>query len=397
MRNPIILLCLFILVGCQTTDKNEVLKLQSNKVISIPSPTPLAANSLIEDFDTIRLEATNKSLLSSIRQVRLLNDKFYITDDTKSFVFIFSHNGKFISNICNQGEGPKEYIQISNMQVNPYNSHIYITDAFSRRLFEYDENGQQLKFIQLDFHPTCFMSDQSFRRIHLNSGGKIIDATRSETNNKHNIIICNEEGEITNSFLKDETPKPLNISETSASGYTEEGNLLYMPILSDVIYRINENQAVPEYLLVSKHKNMLSEEDKKDIFYTFDKNNVIDYENKNYLMSFGSFLKSDSLMMFSFGWENKWRTFYSLQKKKSFTISPDNLSGNKGLCEIFSNFPQFIQGDTFYIAVDPMQISYALPLLPEGKLKTFFESFTEDDNPCIIAYRINKKLFDVEK
>ena len=216
-------------------------------------------------------------------------------------------------------------------------------------------------------------------------------------NFSYNVSIVSKEGNIIQRFLEDETPDRIDITYSVAPSYTKDGELLYMPVLSDIIYRISENQAIPEYQLTSDCKTFLGSKEKEDIFFTFESNNVVDYERDGYLISFGSFLKSDSLMMFSFGWENKWRTFYSLQEKNSFTIRPDKMSGNKGLCEIFSNFPQFIQGDTFYIAVDPVQISYALPLLPEGKLKTFFESFTEDDNPCIIAYRINKKLFDVEK
>lgn len=391
---PTLLLLLFI-ASCQSARKEA--HTSNAETIDIEKPISLSVEELIEDFDTIRLEATDHSLLADIRQARFLSNKFYITDNTKSFVFIFSHEGKFISNICNQGQGPKEYIQIGDIQVNPYNNHLYITDNFSRRLFEYDEFGKQLQVIGLDFHPTLFASDRSSRLIHLNSGSKIIDSKKNETNNQHNIIICNEEGEITSSFLNDDTPNRIDIVESKTSCYTKKGELLYMPIMSDVIYRISEEQAIPEYRLTSDRKKFLDSEGKKEIFYTFERNNVVDYEKEGYLISFGSFLKSDSLMMFSFGWENKWRTFYSLKEKKSFTIRPNDMSGNKGLCEIFSNFPQFIKGDTLYIAVDPVQISYTLPLLPEGKMKTFFESFTEDDNPCIIAYRINKKLFDTEK
>ena len=102
-------------------------------------------------------------------------------------------------------------------------------------------------------------------------------------------------------------------------------------------------------------------------------------------------------MIVNFGYDNISRLFFSLNDNKAFAVKPQKFTGNKGLCEIFSNFPKAIIGNNIYIAVDPMQISYTLPLLPEGKLKTFFKSFTEDDNPCIIAYRINKKLFKIDK
>lgn len=93
------------------------------------------------------------------------------------------------------------------------------------------------------------------------------------------------------------------------------------------------------------------------------------------------------------GWNIPLYTYYSKKHKSAITINPDELRGNKGLCAIFSTHPKVITGKSFYINIAPEQIQYALPLLPESKLKTFFEAMTENDNPCIIVYRLNEDLF----
>ena len=385
----------FLVIGCQSDNKN--LHKSNIETINIEKPISLSIEELIEDFDTIRLEASDHSLLSDIRHIRIMNDRLYVTDKTESTVFIFTIDGKYISKICDQGQGPKEYLRISRLEVDPFNNKILITDNFSRKLFIYNETGKQSEVIQTNFFPTRFVSDKSQRRIHLNSGSIMLDLSRNEISNDHNILIIDGEGNIENSFLEDKTPQRINITNGASTSYTDNGELLYMPILSNIIYRIHENEALPEFELVPRNHSVLTDEDKKEIFYTFEKENVTEYEDNGRFLSFGCFLKSDDIILLSSGWNRDQRTFYSTKSKKAFTYEPKKMKGNEYMQDIFYNFPQAATGETFYIGIDPVLMEYATPQLPEGKLKTFFESFTEDDNPCIIAYRINKKLFDIEK
>lgn len=385
----------FLVIGCQSDNKN--LHKSNIETINIEKPISLSIEELIEDFDTIRLEASDHSLLSDIRYIRIMNDKLYVTDKTESSVFIFTMDGKYISKISDQGQGPKEYLRISRLEVDPFNSRVLITDAFSRKLLIYDEAGRQSEVIQVDFFPMRFVSDKSQRRMHLNSGSIMLDLSRNEISNAHNILIIDREGNIKDSFLEDKTPQRINITNGTSTSYTDNGELLYMPILSNIIYRIHENEALPEFELVPRDHSVLTDEDKKEIFYTFEKENVTEYEDNGHFLSFGCFLKSDNIILLSSGWNKSLRTFYSTKSKKAFTYEPKKMKGNEYMQDIFYNFPQAATGETFYIGIDPVSMEYATPQLPEGKLKTFFESFTEDDNPCIIAYRINKKLFDVEK
>ena len=391
---PTLILLLFI-GSCQSVRKEA--HTSNVETINIEKPISLSIEELIEDFDTIRLEASDHSLLSNIRHIRIMNDKLYVTDKTESSVFIFTMDGKYISKISDQGQGPKEYLRISRLEVDPFNNRILITDAFSRKLLIYDEAGRQSEVIQVDFFPMRFVSDRSRRNMHLNPGSIMRDLSRNEIPNTHNILIIDREGNIKDSFLEDETPQRIDITNGASTSYTDNGELLYMPILSNIIYRIHENEAIPEYELRPRNKSILTDEDKKEIFYTFEKENVTEYEDNGYFLSFGGFLKSDNIILLFSGWNKSLRTFYSTKSKKAFTYEPKKMKGNEYMQDIFYNFPQAATGETFYIGIDPVLMEYATPQLPEGKLKTFFESFTEDDNPCIIAYRINKKLFDVEK
>ena len=222
-----------LVIGCQSDNKN--IHKSNIETINIEKPISLSIEELIEDFDTIRLEASDHSLLSDIRHIRIMNDRLYVTDKTQATVFIFTMDGKYVSKICNQGQGPKEYLRITRLEVEPINNKILITDGFSRKLLIYDESGKQSEVIQLDFFPRHFVSDKSQRRMHLNSGSIMLDLSRNEISNTHNILIIDGEGNTENSLLEDETPQRIDIMNGVSTNYTNYGELLYMPMLSNFI------------------------------------------------------------------------------------------------------------------------------------------------------------------
>lgn len=361
--------------------------------IAITPPLALTIEELVADYDTIRLEASDKSLITGILQIHSMNDKLYITDSSLSVIFIFSKQGKYLSKISNQGSGPQEYIRIGSFETDEANNRLLLTDSFSKRLFEYDENGKLLKVIPLSFIPNLIASDKSKRYIHVNSTSKDKNDRKDILNN--NIHIINEKGEVTETFLKDATPNRIDIRTACATSYTEDKELLYMPILSNTIFRIHNSEAIPEYSFknLSGRKTVTAQE-KKELYFEYNDNNIEQAEKDGYLISCGSFLSSDSLVFLDLGWNTLLYTYYSKTNNASITINPNNLQGNKGLCEIFSAHPKAIEDDSLYISIPVEQAAYVLPLLPTGnKLRFFFENTNENDNPYIISYQLNTKLF----
>lgn len=381
--------CLLAFTSCTSSYKQAEIK---GDKLTICSPCSIPVESFICEYDTIKLEASDHSLLSGILQIHLMNDKLYITDSSMGFVSIYSLEGRYIAKICNQGEGPKEYLYINSFETDSINNRLLLTDSFSKRLFEYDEWGNLLHVVQLDFPPTLIASDKYQRYVHLNSG--IHDEHYTTDMKENNVHIINDEGKIIRTFLPDDTPQRMDIRSACAVCYTPEGEILYMPFLSNTIYRLTESEAVPVYTLYNQtgYKDV-TPSIKKSAYYKYNDDNIEELEQEGYLLSFGSFLASDSLMFVDLGWGKALYAYCSLSDGTSVTVCPQDLKGNTGLCEIFSTHPKAISGNTLYIAISPEKMQYALPLLPEGKLKTFFTNMTDNDNPCIIAYRINKELF----
>lgn len=388
------LIVFLILTFCSCNpSSNQRTTYESSKEITITSPICPAVEDFIADYDIIRLETSDKSLLSGILKINIMNDKLYITDSSSSFVFIFTKQGKYLSKIANQGEGPQEYIKIGSFETDEANNRLLLTDSFSKRLFEYDENGQLIRVIPLTFTPNLVVSDISKRYIHTSSASK--SEKESKNIRENDIHIIDKQGKITETFLKDETPRRIDIRTACAASYAENGELLYLPMLANTIFRIHGSEAIPEYTLNNQSAlKSVTTDKKQELYFKYNDNNIEQAEEEGYLISCGCFLASDSLVLLDLGWEKPIYTYYSKGNKTSVTIAPDKLRGNKGLCEIFSAHPKAIENNSLYISVPVEKASYVLPMLPtESKLKKFLETTNDTDNPYIISYRLNSHLF----
>ena len=397
MRSKFIIqiLILFVFIcGCKPMVKDDRHLHHANALdIIIPQADDMDIDSLVAEWDTLRLEAFSESLLSGINKMEVTDDKLYILDGSSSLLFIFNKEGDYINKISNQGQGPREYIRIFDFEVDKINHRILATDAFSKRIFIYDTIGNLQNVIPLNFPPFHISSDISKRLIHLCSTAKDFQVSNLAENN---VAILNEEGSIEEAFLKDETPKRLDLIPILSNHVTPDGEILYMPAFSDVIYRIHDTDAIPEYVLDYQNgKKRLTAKDKNEIFYRFDQNNVVEYEKDNYFISDGTFFNSDSLLILPSGFEQRTHTIYSKRHRKSVSINTRHLKGDKALCELVMTCPAAIRDEWIYIGGSGDMAAYLLTLKPENpKIRHFLQSIREDDNPCIIRYKLKSNIFE---
>lgn len=387
----LVLIVSVILTGCNK--KKTSVNAEGIEQIYINNPLQIPLEELISEYDIIRLEATEQSLLSDIGLLQIMNDKIYVTDGSMSKVLIYTLDGKYISQINDQGQGPKEYIRIYSIEADHVNKRLFLTDTFSKRLFIYDEDGNLQQVVPMKFMPGRIMSDGKGHLLHHKAAIEYYD--KDKDLNKSHLQILNNKGEITGSLLPDETQILKRFRPMQGSNLTTEGDLLFMPHFSNIIYRIHNLQATPRYEVIPQNGwELLSTEDKKQIYYTVEKSNVEEYEQQKKMIFTGTFLHSDSLLFVSSGWEKHFYTFYSIQTGKSFTIDPQEIKGNEGLRAIFSTCPKTLYKEYFYISIPFSYMGYSLQYLEEGKLKTSFESIMENEgNPCLIRYKLNEKLF----
>ena len=82
--------------------------------VNFDGNSPLVLSEIAESVTAIELELTDESTVNpdDIRRIFLLEENVIVVDSKK--IFLFDAKGKFVRIIGSKGQGPGEYIRISN-------------------------------------------------------------------------------------------------------------------------------------------------------------------------------------------------------------------------------------------------------------------------------------------
>jgi hypothetical protein len=376
-------------------------------IINVETPVNISIENLIGDYDTVRLESSEESLLKEIFQIYIMNDTLYILDHSKTTVSIFSNTGKYINKIHTVGQGPDEYIQISSFSIDYINKQIVVMDAYSKKIILYDRNGNHEKTVLLNFVPVRIASTTS-GFVHFCSEPKatppysMFPYEEMETSNVH---FFDKKGNFLHAAKQDDTPQTIEIRSAHALINLKDGTFLYQPALSDTIYIVNENSIGLKYVIQSGSAYKIpSYKDRQKISFSLDNKNgrehIKNMIDDKYLFSWGEILDSDDYFYVGFSGllsNDKVKVYYSKSKDKTITVSSNSIKGNKILADIFLNTPLVTDNKSFYTVI-PARIMYdetSAGKLPEGKMKTFLSGTDIDDtNPLLIRFTLNDSIFD---
>jgi hypothetical protein len=104
-------------------------------------------------YHDVFLKSENNTFISSMDQVRMFKDNFYVLDKRQKMIFKFSNAGDLISKIGKVGRGPGEYTFVMDFFLK--DNRIYVLDI-QQRIFIYDLDGKFLELINLPFQANYF-------------------------------------------------------------------------------------------------------------------------------------------------------------------------------------------------------------------------------------------------
>lgn len=116
-------------------------------LISVPMVTNVGVDDLIEKVDMVRLETAEECLLGDIKRIFVDENYFYLVDELGHSVYIFMKSGDYVSKISRYGEGPNEYLEISDLDVR--NGLVYVLSNPNKRILVYNKQGDCLSAIKL--------------------------------------------------------------------------------------------------------------------------------------------------------------------------------------------------------------------------------------------------------
>lgn len=124
-----------MLFSCQLQKEVE------GKAVEVPvegTGQELFASSFIESYAFVPLETNQDCLIASIDKVKKVKDKFYILDRTNNAIFIFKETGEYFQTLFKVGNGPGEYLQLMDFDVEDDN--LYILDFARQAILKYNED-----------------------------------------------------------------------------------------------------------------------------------------------------------------------------------------------------------------------------------------------------------------
>ena len=97
----------------------------------------------IGGLEYIPLETVEGSLLGGIDKIVYKKACFYVLDKSTYGVYIFDRKGNFRTSVRKYGEGPDEYLELMDMDVDD-DGNVYIVDNARMNVLKYDANTLSL-------------------------------------------------------------------------------------------------------------------------------------------------------------------------------------------------------------------------------------------------------------
>jgi len=343
---------------------------------------------LYSDYQFIRLETNENTLISFAHKLEIFQDRIYIFNRRVSggAIFCFNKQGKFLYKIANHGQGPGETVFMMDFSINKKNHTLWIGDD-ARKILEYDLDGHFIKEYRTDFsinNITCMESDSDLFAIRFGyykdkNYGLAIYSLHNEKTIAHRMYASNFER---------------IVGGESMSFYGKD--LLYCFGFTDTLFQVTTQNFIPIYALdFGKHKilkEMYGDEISKNFIADINK------PSNKYAGLITNAIKDEDFLkfMYSYCGENQ-LSIYSDRDRKVINISKIIIDGKE------SAVSQFLiqnEGDKFYSVISPNSLidssnEKEIQAKPFGIYKDINQLKSElksDDNPILIVGKINYDL-----
>lgn len=105
----VLFVCLFMSCGKQPA--------VSSVGMTIGVETNASIEEFIEEVALVPLETNDECLLGELEKIYESDGRLYILDKRKAAVFVFDKSGKYLYKIERRGNGPEEYVEVSDFDV----------------------------------------------------------------------------------------------------------------------------------------------------------------------------------------------------------------------------------------------------------------------------------------
>lgn len=381
-----LILCLFF--SCDKPSKAIHADLSSLEEIIIDPQRGqrLPFDSLIERIEYVKLESLKDNLIGKISQILFSDSLLFIIDsESTKTINVFDHQGNFKHRISHVGNGPEEYIDISNVCMVPNKKQLAVLDRVQRRILYYKYNGEYVSTEQLSFLNDYFEYLKSGNRAYEIYG---MNDPKLGTDKENSLVVTDSVNNVVYSFFKDIYKRDFYYTKNRTLRKFHN-SVYYSPNITDTIYCIKDSSVKAKYYINITQNNLTDKE-------------VSNTEQFHKMLEDHYFFNGDFIELKDFTYINIISpggypcAVYVHGKKKTYLSSG---TGNHPFFVFMDTAPKArYKENCIVLDVQSYQIlALKAQLYNNGErykqlLDSLFENLTEDSNPVLLFCYLNENL-----
>ena len=230
-----------------TSDRPMEIALPKEKVTFIPSE-------VIELDHYVPLETNDSCIFGDIEKILIREDLIFVMDGANKTIMIFDQTGKFKAKIDHAGNGPGEYIRISDFDVK--NGLIYVYALSSKiLLYTFDGEWVSTKDMSIVFSEFSICNDGSFFISTGSQRNEFIPEIDS-----YSFLLGYPDSIITHKgFQRSEAGNKMSISRFIDNVTRYGDTLLFIPQYSPSVYQLYSDKTLGERYRVLFEKPVTEE------------------------------------------------------------------------------------------------------------------------------------------
>jgi hypothetical protein len=405
MKNIFLPLLFSILIACspspQKQDTSSIARNEKLYIVNIddtPKEDFINLSSFFQGVKTIILETNEDCLIGVVNSIKILDDYIVVMDsESTENILVFDKDGHFLHKIGKTGQGPGEYIDITDSSIDFEKKEIYLFDFPTNNIHKYDiASGKYINSVNI--------GNDDFKSYFIQYvNGKIYTSTIpfSETDDSFLLQELDANtGRLVASYLNTtEYNKGWNNFFTRQDGFfypNEKGESKYVQMFMDTVISIADDGIRP-YLAI-KSKNWITQKDIHDLIEYKTENegmlsNKILFE-RNISYNIHQYFEGGNIIYFQY--QNNGNTESVIYNTETHTTKIADILKDD-IVYIGDKFilPSFVYADKkgAYSYLKTNQISQLLEIISTGGINPDLDKLSrlsklpEDSNPVIFYYK----------
>lgn len=345
------------LYGCKNNSYSR------SEVISIPEKVDTLFVENVSEYEIIRLETTNNSLISHINKVKVFQDEIFVLDLELRKLSVFDKTGKFLRNIGRMGRGPGEFMLLENFEIDYSRNELLLLDGNDSRLLIYDTDG--------NYKSSVYIRNMATSVARMANGNFVLLYGLGELRGNDNYIltICDPKGNVLNRYIENPVTATFTIRTYNSLIPLSGGSIYFMPQFGNVVYSISETDKIIPVWEMRSNSGLIGFSDIVDSGITDDSMRFLFefLKDKDYLMGDMAINERYVCVENKFGSSTEWVVFEKNSKQAARFKN-----------DLFGYSTYLDDNDNFWAAV------YV------DAVKEIGEPWNDGDNPPLVRYKLKE-------